>query len=94
MPVGDLDGPTWSLANKVGTYENIGYGQNLTIEGSYPFSNSNHPGGTNMMFCDGGVRFISNTIDGTVYSKLITSSGSRLPLYAKQMPVAQDAFAQ
>jgi len=92
MPVGDLDGPTWSLANKIGTYENIGFGQNLTIEGSFPFSNSNHPGGTNMMFCDGGVRFITNTIDGTVYSKIITSSGSRLPLYAKQMPVAQDAF--
>ncbi len=40
------------------------------IEASYPFSNSNHPGGTNMMFCDGAVRFITNTIDGTVYSEV------------------------
>jgi prepilin-type N-terminal cleavage/methylation domain-containing protein/prepilin-type processing-associated H-X9-DG protein len=89
---GDLDGAGWAYANKVGTFENINYGQNLTIEGSFPFSNSGHPGGCNMMFCDGAVRFIPTTIDGTVYSKLITSAGSRLPLYCKQMPVSQDAF--
>jgi prepilin-type N-terminal cleavage/methylation domain-containing protein/prepilin-type processing-associated H-X9-DG protein len=89
---GDLDGFGWHLANKVGTFTNIAFGQNLSIEGSFPFSNSAHPGGTNMFFCDGGVRFINNTIDGTVYSKLITPAGTRLPLYCKQMPVAQDAF--
>jgi prepilin-type N-terminal cleavage/methylation domain-containing protein/prepilin-type processing-associated H-X9-DG protein len=91
-PVGDSDGIGWSLTNKVGTFANINGGQSLTIEGSYPFSNSAHPGGCNMGFCDGGVRFISNTIDGTVYSKIITPAGSKLPLYAKQMPVEQDAF--
>jgi prepilin-type N-terminal cleavage/methylation domain-containing protein/prepilin-type processing-associated H-X9-DG protein len=91
---GDLDGPGWAFANKVGTFENINFGQNLTIEGSYPFSNSAHPSGCNMGFCDGAVRFITNTIDGTVYSKLITPAGSKLPLYAKQMPLSQDAFAQ
>jgi len=91
---GDNDGSGWAYANKNGTFENIGFGQNLTLEGSFPFSNSGHPGGCNMFFCDGGVRFLSNTIDGTVYSKLITPAGSKLPLYCKQMPVAQDAFAQ
>jgi len=91
-PVGDLDGLGWGFANKVGTYANINGGQNLTIEGQYPFSNSAHPGGLNMGFCDGGVRFISNTIDGTVYAKIITPAGSKLPLYLKQMPVEQDAF--
>ena len=80
-PSGDIDGLGWSLANKVGTFTNIGGGQSFTIEGSYPFSNSAHPGGCNMGFCDGGVRFISNTIDGTVYSKIITPAGSRLPIY-------------
>ena len=94
QPTGDNDGPTWAYANKVGTYENINFGQNLTLDGSFPFSNSGHPGGTNMMFCDGAVRFITNTIDGAVYSKLITPAGSRLPLYAKQQPVNQDSFAQ
>jgi prepilin-type N-terminal cleavage/methylation domain-containing protein/prepilin-type processing-associated H-X9-DG protein len=90
---GDLDGPGWAFANKIGTFENINFGQNLTIEGSFPFSNSSHPSGCNMGFCDGAVRFITNTIDGTVYSKLITPAGTKLPLYAKQMPLSQDAFA-
>jgi prepilin-type processing-associated H-X9-DG protein len=91
----DSDGPGWALANHVGPpYGNINGGQNLTIEGSYPFSNSAHPGGSNMGFCDGSVRFISSTIDGTVYSKLITSGGSKLPLWLKQQPVSQDAFVQ
>jgi len=89
----DQDGQGWAYANKVGPpYENINGGQNLTIEGSYPFSNSAHPGGCNMGFCDGSVRFINSTIDGTVYSKIITSSGSKLPLWLKQQPVSQDAF--
>ena len=76
------------------SFENINGGASLTIEGSYPFSNSSHPGGGNMGFCDGAVRFITNTIDGTVYSKMITPAGSKLPAYCKQLPVSQDAFAQ
>jgi hypothetical protein len=91
-PNGDVDGPGWALANKVGTNENINGGQNFTIEGSYPFINSAHPAGFNAGFCDGAVRFITNTIDGTVFSKIITPAGSKLPLYAKQLPVEQDAF--
>jgi prepilin-type N-terminal cleavage/methylation domain-containing protein/prepilin-type processing-associated H-X9-DG protein len=93
-PTGDSDGPTWSLANKVGTYENIGFGQTLTLEGSFPFANSAHPSGGNFAFCDGAVRFLTNTIDGTVYAKILTPAGSRLPLFCKQLPVNQDAFAQ
>ena len=54
-----------------------------------------------MGFCDGGVRFINNTIDGTVYAKIITPAGSKLPLPTdstginglKQLPVNQDAFS-
>jgi prepilin-type N-terminal cleavage/methylation domain-containing protein/prepilin-type processing-associated H-X9-DG protein len=94
MANGDVDGLGWSFANKVGTFANINGGKNLTLEGSYPFSNSLHPSGCNMSFCDGAVRFITNTIDGTVYAKLITPAGTRLPFYAKQLPVNQDAFAQ
>ncbi len=94
QPTIDVDGPYWAYANKVGPpYENINGGQNLTLEGSYPFSNSAHPGGCNMGFCDGGVRFISNTVDGTVYSKMITPAGSKLPYYIKQQPLSQDAFS-
>jgi len=94
QPSNDIDGAGWALSNKAGTFENINFGQNLTIEGSFPFANSAHPGGFNMVFADGAVRFLTAQIDGFVYSKLLTPAGSRLPLYAKQMPVSQDAFAQ
>jgi prepilin-type N-terminal cleavage/methylation domain-containing protein/prepilin-type processing-associated H-X9-DG protein len=92
-PTGDADGPAWAHANQVGTFANINYGQNLTIEGSAPYANSGHPSGCNFGFCDGAVRFISSTVDGTVYSKILTPAGSRLPFWAKQMPVNQDSFA-
>jgi prepilin-type N-terminal cleavage/methylation domain-containing protein/prepilin-type processing-associated H-X9-DG protein len=87
-----IDGLGWGLANKATTYSNINGGKTLTLEGSYPFSNSGHPAGCNMGFCDGAVRFISNNIDGTVYSKILTPAGSKLPVYLKQFPVEQDAF--
>jgi hypothetical protein len=86
------DGAGWAQANGPSSLEKINAGQNLTIEGSFPFANSAHPGGNVMTFCDGAARFISNTIDGTVYSKIITPAGSKLPVI-KQFPVSQDAFA-
>jgi len=92
--VGDVDGKGWANANLNTTFENINGGGIFTIEGSYPFSNSSHPGGLNMGFCDGAVRFVTNTIDGTVYAKMITPAGSKLPSYAKQLPLSQDSFAQ
>jgi prepilin-type processing-associated H-X9-DG protein len=91
---GSVDGQGWQLVNQVGTYENINFGQNLSIKGSFPFSNSAHSGGCNMVLCDGAVHLISSTINGTVYAKIITPAGSKLPIHAKQLPVEQDAFAQ
>jgi len=86
------DDPQWQQANKLGTYENINYGQVLTIKGSFPFVTSGHPTGANFAFCDGAVRFLTNTIDGTVYSKLVTPAGSKLTLNYKQLPLSQDSF--
>ena len=88
------DGVGWALTNVAGAPGSINGGRGLTIEGSYPYPNSAHPGGVNMAFCDGGARFIRATIDGTVYSKLITPAGSNLPRAVSQLPVDQDAFAQ
>ena len=92
LAAGATDGAGWANANGASSLEKINYGQNLTIEGSFPFASSGHPGGCVMTFCDGAARFISNTIDGTVYSKIITPAGSKLPAI-KQFPVSQDAFA-
>lgn len=84
------DGFGWALANRAGTHENIGYGKTFTVEGSFPFANGGHSGGNNFVFCDGTVRFISETIDGTVYAKLITPAGGQLPGSLTQGPFAGD----
>jgi prepilin-type processing-associated H-X9-DG protein len=94
----------WEWANSRsipgGSFKFINYGQhNLTIEGTSPFANSGHPGGCNFAFCDGHVAFLQDTIDGSVYAKLITPSGTRLPFNAgaagfKQQPLGEDAFTQ
>jgi len=74
-------------------FDYINYGQQLTDKGTFPFSNSGHPGGCNMVFCDGATRFIPATIDGQVYARMITPAGSRLPTIYRQSPLSQDAFA-
>jgi prepilin-type processing-associated H-X9-DG protein len=86
-------GKGWLRANHRGTFENINFGQRLTIEGSFPFANSAHTGGANFVFCDGAVRFLSSTIDGTVYAELITPAGMRLPPEIRQGVLDVDAFA-
>ncbi len=72
--------------------EAINYGTNLTDEGTFPFALSNHNNGVNMLFCDGSIKFISDTINGTVYSKLITPQGSKLPGSIRQLPVDASAI--
>lgn len=88
------DGGAWSFANYRGQgyFEYINYGQNITNEGGFLFASSNHSGGVNILLCDGSARFMSDTVDGTVYSKLITPGGSKLPPNMRQMPLASDAF--
>jgi prepilin-type N-terminal cleavage/methylation domain-containing protein/prepilin-type processing-associated H-X9-DG protein len=92
---GGIDGPGWANANNqaAGTGDYINAGQTLSNEGYFPFSNSAHPGGTNMVFCDGAVRFITSTINGTTYSKILTPAGGRLPQWCRQLPVNVDDFA-
>jgi prepilin-type N-terminal cleavage/methylation domain-containing protein/prepilin-type processing-associated H-X9-DG protein len=76
---GTIDGPGWGRANQVGSYENVNFGVNLTDEGSFPYPSSYHAGGINVVMCDGSAHFISDTVDGIVWSKLITPAGSKLP---------------
>jgi prepilin-type processing-associated H-X9-DG protein len=75
------------------SYDYINYGQNLSSKGYFPFSNSAHPGGCNMVFCDGAVRFINATIRGDVYARILTPAGGRLPPVFRQLPVSTDDFA-
>ena len=90
------DGPGWNQANNNVTApgENINFGTNLTDKGSSPFANSGHPQGFNASFCDGRVAFIKSTINGTVYAKILTPAGSKLPPGYKQLPVSSEDISQ
>jgi prepilin-type N-terminal cleavage/methylation domain-containing protein/prepilin-type processing-associated H-X9-DG protein len=85
-----VDGAGWGLSNRKGSNEEINVGARILAEGQAPFPSSNHSSGVNMLFADGAVRFISDSIDGTVYSKAITPAGSKLPPFYRQLPVNQD----
>ena len=100
---GQVDGANWAYATKQGTYENIGFGLGSgALKGGFPYINSGHPGGFNVVMCDGSVHYLTNQINGTVFSKLVTSAGSKLPASSgsssftglKQLPVNQDQFSQ
>ncbi len=92
------DGQAWKFANyrgadnPVATQESINYGQNLSIEGAFPYPNSYHSGGVNVLFCDGSVKFVSDQIDGIVWSKLVTPQGSKMPPSIRQLPVDSSAI--
>ena len=100
---GKIDGPGWKYANFNGAYENINIGQDLTDQGAAPYPSAFHPGGFNVVMCGGEARFITDTIDGTVWSKIMTPAGSKLPTKKvgsqtsgsdgfRQLPLDSDAF--
>lgn len=87
------DGKTglgWNRANQPGTWENVNYGRKLKSEGSFPFANSGHPGGANFGFCDGAIRFLSASIDGSVYARLITPAGASLSDQIRQSQLSDE----
>jgi len=89
------DGASWAFANQIGTGDNINFGAGaLTDTGSSPFTNSNHPGGFNTVFCDGSVRFLSATMNGTIYAKILSPAGGKMPPGYRQLPVDQSQITQ
>jgi len=84
---GTTDGTGWKRANQTGSFENINFGRNLTMEGAFPFPYSGHPGGIVVGMCDGSTRFITQDIDGLVWSKLLTPNGQSLPSKYRQLPL-------
>jgi prepilin-type processing-associated H-X9-DG protein len=89
------DGDAWALANSPSRnpHESINArAKDAAPEGAFPYPSSNHAGGVNVLFCDGSVRFISETIDGTVYANLITPAGRRLPQAIRQLSIQNCEF--
>ncbi|GIW86618.1 MAG: prepilin-type N-terminal cleavage/methylation domain-containing protein [Isosphaeraceae bacterium] len=90
---GRADGPGWLLANQKGSNEEINYGARYVSDpGGSPFANSQHPGLIIVGMADGSARRISDTIEGSVWAKLLTPDGQTLPSAYRQMPLATDAI--
>lgn len=47
-------------------------------EGQFPYPNSTHPGGVNVVMADGSARFIPDTVAGDVWARLVTPDGGTL----------------
>ncbi|MGH7136846.1 MAG: DUF1559 domain-containing protein [Pirellulales bacterium] len=62
----------------------------LAGEGTSPWPSSRHPGGVNLAFCDGHLRFVDQNIDGPVYAWLVTPQGSRVLGPLAQPPIQDD----
>jgi prepilin-type N-terminal cleavage/methylation domain-containing protein len=92
--LGKTDGAGWVRANQIGTNENINSGvrNGLATEGSSPFVNSKHPGGFVVGMVDGSTRFLQDSIDGTVWAKLVTPAGQNLPTPYRQLPLNADSI--
>jgi len=86
------DGIDWLKANNSTIGENINFGTALVDKGSAPYPNSGHPGSVNVAMCDGSVRNINATVDGTVWAKLLSPAGGKLPALYKQLPLSQDSY--
>jgi prepilin-type N-terminal cleavage/methylation domain-containing protein/prepilin-type processing-associated H-X9-DG protein len=48
---------------------------------TYGYPSSNHPGGVNVAFCGGTIRFMGETIDPVVYGQIMTSNSRKSTLY-------------
>jgi prepilin-type N-terminal cleavage/methylation domain-containing protein/prepilin-type processing-associated H-X9-DG protein len=94
------DGADWLLASNAqrGAGENINFASSsaaLVDKGSSPFANSGHPDGANFAFCDGSVKYLRSAIDGTVYAKLLSPAGGKLPQNVyRQLSISQDFDVQ
>jgi len=88
---GSTDGADWAKANLETTFESINNTASASVdEGLFPYPSSNHPGGINVGMCDGSVRFVPNNVSGTVWAKVITPQGSKLPSKYRQLPLNND----
>ena len=68
-----------------------------TADGAFSAApNSGHPGGVNVAYADGSVGFLTDTIDETVYARLISPAGARNRLSATgiagQDPLSDNSF--
>jgi prepilin-type processing-associated H-X9-DG protein/prepilin-type N-terminal cleavage/methylation domain-containing protein len=57
-----------------------------------PWPSSYHPGGVNVLFVDGHLRFLSEDAQGKVYASLVSPQGTRIVGPLGQFPIGDDVY--
>lgn len=85
------DGATFPSPMVPADYDGLPNAMRDAGEGT-PFPSSNHSGGVNVVFVSGAGRFLSDSIDRSIYARLITPRGTRargsIPGFQPQDPIA------
>src|SRR5262249_55832984 len=58
---------------------------------TYGYPSSNHPGGVNVAFCGGTIRFMGETIDPVVYGQIMTSNAKKSNLVSAALGLPNGA---
>lgn len=87
-------GPTFPDPERAGLVDGLPNVMRSNGEGT-PFPSSNHAGVVNVVMASGATRSISEDIDRTVYTNLMTPNGTQrrsLPRFLPQSPLSSDDF--
>ena len=79
--------PPFGLATAPLSYYKLNSNKGLSV-GTYPVPSSLHPGGVNVVFCDGHTGFLNADMDAMTYASLLTPTGQRFG----QKPVSESSF--
>lgn len=74
----------------------LAFASDPTTYETYAYPSSNHPGGVNVAFCGGTIRFMSESIDPVIYGQIMTSNARKSSLVAngkadRQLPQPADS---
>ena len=59
------------------------------MDAERPRPSSNHPGGVNVVFCDGHCQFLREDIDYLVYARLMTPDGNNAMVAGTRTPIGK-----
>jgi prepilin-type processing-associated H-X9-DG protein len=62
-----------------------------TVYETYAYPSSNHPGGVNVAFCGGTIRFMGDSIDPVVYGQIMTSNARKSNLVSATLGLPNGA---
>ena len=76
------------------TNPQLAFASDTTKYETYGYPSSNHPGGVNVAFCGGSIRFMGESIDPVIYGQIMTSNSRKSNLVRASDNVADRRLPQ